>query len=124
MLNNRQTLGKQGEEIAENYLKKNKYKILEKNYKNRYGEIDIIAQKNKKIIFIEVKTRYNLKFGPPEESVNITKQIKIIRSAEKYILSNKLKKDYRIDVIAIKIKKDKFYQKIQLKHLKSAIKYF
>ena len=54
----RKSLGEIGENVAEEYLKKNKYKILERNYKKPRGEIDIIAKQDKKIIFFEVKTIY------------------------------------------------------------------
>ncbi len=122
MLNDNQKLGKWGEELAEEYLIKNKYKILENNYKNYYGEIDIIAKLKSKIVFIEVKTRTGRAFGLPEDSVNSEKQKKIIRTSEKYILEKKLNNNYRIDVIAIE--KDYGTRKIYLRHLKNAVKYF
>ena len=75
-----QYLGKFGESEAEHYLKKKRYKILEKNYRGRLGEIDIIAEKKKEIIFVEVKTRKSDKFGKPYEAVDFRKQRKIIIS--------------------------------------------
>lgn len=122
MQNKNQKLGKWGEELAREYLVKNSYTILESNYKNRYGEIDIIAKLKSKIIFIEVKTRTGRIFGLPEEAVNGKKQEKIIKTSEKYMLSNRLKDEYQIDVIAIE--KDNGTEKICLRHLKNAIRYF
>ena len=77
--------GKQGEIIATNYLKKKKYKIIETNYTNKIGEIDIIAKKEDEIVFIEVKSRSSTKFGLPNEAVNITKQNKIHNVALYYL---------------------------------------
>lgn len=122
MLNNSQLLGNWGEEVAREYLLKNNYKILDNNYKNYFGEIDIITKLKEKIIFIEVKTRSGRKFGLPEDSVNSIKQKKIIKASEKYMLDNKLGDSYQIDVIAIE--KNCSDRKIVVRHLKNAIKYF
>ena len=64
-----QILGNQGEELAANFLKKNKYKIINRNYRTPYGEIDIIARKNKLIVFVEVKTRSTTYFGSGLEAI-------------------------------------------------------
>lgn len=77
--------GDLGELRAVNYLKKEKYKILETNYRNLVGEIDIIAKKDKFIVFVEVKARETYAFGNPSEAVNRTKQYKIRRTAEGYL---------------------------------------
>ena len=122
MKNNNQKLGQWGEELACDYLSKNGYKILKKNYKNNYGEIDIIAKKKGTIIFIEVKTRSGRSFGLPEEAVNGIKQEKLIRVSEKYILDNKVKGNYQIDVIAIE--KDSVTSKIDLRHIRNSVNYF
>jgi putative endonuclease len=122
MKNNNQKLGGWGEDLASDYLLKKGYKILEKNYRNNYGEIDIVAKKKKIIIFIEVKTRSGRSFGLPEEAVNRTKQGKLIKISEKYILDNRIKGNYQIDVIAIE--KDSITKKVNLRHLKNAVRYF
>lgn len=77
--------GSVGEIKAVNYLKSEKYKILETNYRNLIGEIDIIAKKDKFIVFVEVKARETYAFGNPSEAVNRTKQYKIRRTAEGYL---------------------------------------
>ena len=95
--------GKKGELIAANYLKKQKYKILEINYKNQIGEIDIIAKDKDYIIFIEVKTRMSSAFGDPLEAIDEEKQFKIRNVATMYLMKNKLidKAPIRFDAIAI-----------------------
>lgn len=79
-----------GEIKAIKYLKDNKYKILESNYKNYAGEIDIIAKKGDYIVFVEVKARETLEFGSPSEAVTSRKQFKIRRTAEGYLKAQHL----------------------------------
>ena len=93
--------GKDGEEKACNYLKSKKYKILEKNYRCLYGEIDIIAKYNNTIVIIEVKYRKSAKFGKGYEAVNYTKQQKIIKTLQYYINEKNVKMPVRFDVISI-----------------------
>jgi putative endonuclease len=85
MLNKRQKFGEKGEAIAVRHLKKNGYKIIETNYRNKLGEIDIIAQDKETIVFAEVKTRRSLQFGNPKQAVTIQKQKKISRVALCYL---------------------------------------
>jgi putative endonuclease len=80
----KQQFGQQGEQFVVNYLKKEKFKILEQNYKQFFGEIDIIARKENTLAFIEVKTRHNSKISL-FQLVSFTKQQKIIKTAKKYI---------------------------------------
>ncbi len=95
-------LGVSGETFAKNYLKKKGYKIIEQNYKNKLGEIDIIASKDKTIIFIEVKARDTIAYGRPSEAVNFFKQNKIRKVAERFLIENKLTAcPCRFDVIEI-----------------------
>ena len=95
--------GNIGEVQAIAFLEKNKYKILDTNYKTKFGEIDIVAQdKDNRIIFVEVKARNTAKFGYPREAVTPKKQLVIRRVAEHYLLCKKLKNAYtRFDVIEI-----------------------
>lgn len=72
--------GKDGEERACNYVKSKKYKILERNYRCPYGEIDIITKYSNTLVIIEVKYRKSVKFGKGYEAVNYTKQQKIIKT--------------------------------------------
>jgi len=83
-------------------LKEEGYFILDRNYRNRYGEIDIIAKKDKCLIFIEVKTRTNLDYGDPLETINKLKISRIKRLASFYIASKKLSGfNPRFNVISI-----------------------
>ena len=84
----KQTVGEKGEKRACKYLELKGYKILERNYRCKLGEIDIIAEdKNKDIVFVEVKTRSSLKYGAPSEAVNQYKQIHIKKVAS-YIIAH------------------------------------
>lgn len=96
-------LGVQGEVLAKEFLKDNGYKLIELNYKNKIGEIDIIAKDGDVWVFVEVKTRQSLKFGHPREAVNFYKQQKIRNVAVGYLKFNKLyeKVNIRFDVIDI-----------------------
>ena len=94
--------GTRGEIIASNYLKGKGYKIIAMNYKNKLGEIDIIAKDKEYLVFIEVKTRYSRKFGDPLDAVDERKQYKIRNIATMYLKTNRLlDAPCRFDVIAI-----------------------
>ena len=102
----RKELGNLGEKIALNYLQKENYRILERNFYCRQGEIDIIAQKQKEIVFVEVKTRTNNSFGMPVEAVNDIKQRHIKQTANYFLYKNNLLEALvRFDVIEIKLVK-------------------
>lgn len=96
-------IGREKEKSAVLYLIKDGYKILETNFFTSFGEIDIIAEKNSEIIFVEVKYRSSLKYGYPVEAVDSRKQKKIYDSALYYIYLKKLSSDinFRFDVISI-----------------------
>lgn len=83
-------VGLTGEQKAVEFLKTKKYKILEMNYKNKIGEIDIIASKKDYIVFVEVKARETRMFGSPCEAVGKLKQQKIRKTAQVYLLQKKL----------------------------------
>jgi len=100
-------LGKKGEEIAVSLLKDNGYKILLKNYKNKLGEIDIIASDKDTICFIEVKTRRSDRFGLPVEAISAFKQRQISKVALFFLKERKLlDKKARFDVVSILYLKD------------------
>ena len=96
------SLGVSGEQQAKKYLIKQGYKVLETNYKTVLGEIDIVTKKDDFIVFVEVKTRSNTKFGLPRESVTPYKQNKIRAVATHYLKTkNMLNSNVRFDVIDI-----------------------
>ena len=96
------SLGKYGEDFTCRFLKAKGYKIIERNYRSLWGEIDIIAKHKDTLVFIEVKTRSSDRFGPPESSVTRTKQNRIRRIAEAYIKTGKYRNlCFRFDVVSI-----------------------
>ena len=95
-------LGRKGEEIAIRFLKKKGYRILEKNYVCKMGEMDVIAKEKDTLAFIEVKTRTSTAFGPPQLAVNLTKQMQLSKVALYFLKEKKLEDvKARFDVVAI-----------------------
>lgn len=95
-------LGKSGEEAAVNFLTKKGYKILKRNYKNKLGEIDIIAKDDKTLCFVEVKTRTNLNFGYPQEAITIFKQRQLNKVALWYLKQyNLFDVPVRFDIVCV-----------------------
>jgi putative endonuclease len=97
-------LGSIGERIASNYLEEKGYKIIERNYENKYGEIDLICKDRDCLVFVEVKTRRGEQFGLPENAVDYKKIRRIARNAQAYIIrKNKscYNVNYRIDAVCI-----------------------
>ena len=94
--------GKYGEDAAVNHLRKCGYEILEKNYRHKRSEIDIIALlENKLLVFIEVKLRSRLDFGDPEEFVTNAQKHMIINGAENYVFAINWHRDIRFDIMTI-----------------------
>lgn len=100
----RKELGRLGEELALNYLKKHGYIILQQNFQCKKGEIDIICQKKKKLVFVEVKTKTTPNFGNMLEKINKKKIKSLVDTAYYYLLLNpNLPKSIRVDAIAVNI---------------------
>jgi putative endonuclease len=95
--------GNWGEEKATAFLIAKGYEIVEKNYRYKHAEIDLIAKKGKMLIFVEVKTRSGTGFGMPEEFVNYTKAKLIMKAAEHYIYDKDWHFDVRFDIVSILI---------------------
>lgn len=116
-------LGETGENMAEKYLLDHKYTIMERNYRNKIGEIDIIAKKNRVIVFIEVKTRNSIHadYFLPEQSVNFRKQSKLRKLGEMYINQHNYPKDqeWQIDIISIIL--DKLSKEARINHIENAV---
>lgn len=107
-----------GEIYANKFLIKKGYKILDKNYRCKIGEVDIIAKDKEYLVFIEVKTRYSLKYGYPCESVTKWKQKNIIRVAQHYLKKKDLyNQSIRFDVIEILIDQN---QKPWVRHMENS----
>lgn len=101
MQHSNQETGQIGEDIAAEYLVKNGYTLLERNWRFRHWEVDLIAFKNRKLHFVEVKTRYSVRFGKPEESITREKMTHLRNAAEEYQYRHPEWKYLQFDVIAI-----------------------
>ncbi len=100
----RREIGVLGENAAQNYLKKRGYRIIETNYRCPRGEIDIIARHREYLVFIEVRTKSNLFFGTPEESISATKRSRMKLTAAYYLQSlSILPVSWRIDFVAVEM---------------------
>lgn len=98
------TSGKLGEDYAAELLREKGYKILTRNFRSRFGEIDIVATHGRELVFVEVKTRWSKKFGNPEESVTSLKLRHLMKAAEYFKLMNPKTPDVmRFDVVATEI---------------------
>lgn len=98
-------MGAQGEQIAINYLHNRGYQILERNYRNKLGEIDIIAKHGNDLVFIEVKTRSDKVFGSPLEAVTSAKQRQLAKVALEYLSrQNCFDQPARFDVVGVRLK--------------------
>jgi len=107
MTNKQQKFGEKSENLAAWYLRENGYKIIEQNYRNRIGEIDIIAQDKKTIVFVEVKSRRSIRYGSPKWAVTPQKQRKISMVALYYLKATKqINAKARFDVVAITSNRD------------------
>ena len=105
MTKNKTEAGRLGEVLAAEYLEKQGYTIVERNYKNRIGEIDIIAYDRDVLCFVEVKTRFDDEYGSPFEAVTLSKQIKISKTARWYLAHKSFDdQEARFDVVGIWIK--------------------
>jgi len=106
-------LGRKGEDIACKFLLQKGYKIIERNFRKSYAEIDIIGTKDNTLVFIEVKTRTSTNFGAPFESITYWKLKPLIKTAQFYAsIHPKLPQALRIDAIAVYIKRDSKVEKI------------
>ena len=114
-------IGNYCENLAKEYLQKNNYHILDCNFRNFLGEIDIICSKDKLLIIIEVKGRYNYDYGSPKESINLSKQKSIIKVTNSYIYYKHLINiNIRFDVIEVYLNPQDTLFKIN--HLKDAFR--
>jgi len=113
-----QSFGKIGEAAAAEYLKNLGYKILARNFRTRWGEIDIIARDGDCLVFAEVKTRADEHYGAPEEAVTRAKQEHLVKAAQIYLSqARQAHALWRIDVLALLKQNDGF----AIRHLKNAV---
>lgn len=115
-MNEAHELGHKGEALAKNYLSQKKFTILHTNWRWQKAEIDIIAKNNSQLVFIEVKTRQNAKFGRPVEFVSDKKQELMKEAAEAYIEMHSINLEIRFDIIGIILNSN--FEKIE--HIQNA----
>jgi len=114
-------IGNYCENLAKEYLQKNKYHILDCNFRTFLGEIDIICIKDKLLIIVEVKGRYNYDYGLPKESINLSKQKSIIKVTNSYIYYKKLINiNIRFDVIEVYLNPENAL--IKINHINDAFR--
>lgn len=99
---NTRVIGNKGEDVAVKYLTKNKYRVIERNFNCKFGEIDVVANDGNYIVFVEVKSRSDETFGKPRDAVNWHKQNKIVQSASYWLYKNNcMGAPVRFDVIEV-----------------------
>jgi len=113
-------LGRKGEALAEEYLLRNGYQILEKNWRYLKAEIDIIAKKKDVLAIVEVKTRSSIEIVTPENAVNKKKIKLLVSAANEYVIQYDLDIEVRFDIISIHKKAEKY----NLNHIKDAFLFF
>ncbi len=112
--------GARGEDLAANFLKKQNYQIHHRNWQYEKLEVDLVAEKDNKLIFVEVKTRQNNHFGYPENAVSKAKQRHLIEAAEAYLEAFDLERAVRFDIISITLSR----QEPEIYHIVDAINPF
>ncbi|MEG1954248.1 MAG: YraN family protein [Hydrogenoanaerobacterium sp.] len=117
MITEKRRIGNGGEDRAAEYLEDENYKIIQRNYNTGVGEIDIIAQNDKYIIFAEVKTRSEASLETPAEAVTKAKQRRIIKTTQKYLSENSCSLQPRFDVIEVITSEDAI---TEVNHLENA----
>ncbi|MFH1429915.1 MAG: YraN family protein [Candidatus Uhrbacteria bacterium] len=103
MPHERTRFGTEGEEVAADYLRAKRYRVIDQNARTVFGELDLVCLHRREVVFVEVKTRRSHAFGTPEAAVTKLKQQHLIRSAYAYLAAHPKisKKCWRIDVVAI-----------------------
>ena len=117
----RQSIGKQGEIKAKNYLKRRGYQILECNYRTKAGEIDLIAKEKDCLVFVEVKTRTTEEYGTPAEAVSFYKQQHMVKSAQYYLVRHGGECECRFDVIEVRLASKGWFKIAKINHLKNVL---
>ena len=113
-------VGKIGEDLAREYLEKEGFKIIEQNYKTKYAEIDLVAEKpsgflkQSTLVFVEVRTKVGEQWGSPEDTINKAKLWKVLQNAKSYSAFSKWDGPARIDAVCIVLKND--FSVVRLTH--------
>lgn len=113
-------MGAWGEEKAARFLEQQGYQILTRNFHSRFGEIDLVAETEDFLVFVEVRLRKSSRFGTPEETVDRRKQQKLRLTAETYLQMNPTQKQPRFDVVALYAKDGMETSPLPVRHIKNA----
>ena len=108
--------GDKGEKLAAEFLQGKGFEILEKNYRFKHAEIDLIIKKDDWIIFIEVKTRTSSSYGEPEDFVGVQKMNKMYEAAEEYVFATDWHGHIRFDIVSVKLGYE-----VEITHFEDAI---
>ena len=117
--NDRQALGRRGEDLAATHLAAKGYEILARNWRCESGELDLVARDRNCLVMVEVRTRRGQKLGTPEESVTTAKQARLVALGQAYVQETGWLGDWRIDVIAIEM--DRRGRLLRLEHYENAV---
>jgi putative endonuclease len=117
-MDRRKQTGRQGEEIAARYLEDNGYKLVQRNWRCKIGELDLIVEDDDVLVFVEVRTRHGHRYGIPEESITPAKQARLIELAETYLQeTSSIPQSWRIDVVAVQLGPGR----PQINHIENAV---
>lgn len=115
----RQGLGRRGEELAARHLAARGFEIVARNWRCEWGELDLVAQDGECLVLVEVRTRRGRSLGTPEESITAAKQARLITLSEAYVQERRWAGDWRIDVVAIEM--DRHGRLLRVEHYENAI---
>lgn len=119
MPSERTKLGTQGERIAAAHLGSLGLTIETRNYRTRFGEVDIVARDGEETVFVEVRTKRSTAYGTPEESLTLRKQARLVKAAEQYLAERGLAgASWRVDLVAITLQPD---GPAHIAHIESAV---
>lgn len=111
----RQHTGSRGEQLAQKFLRKKGYRIIETNYRCRQGEIDIVAHHKEFLVFVEVRSKKSLEYGAPEESITQRKKERLVSSALSYLEEHEaFRGSWRIDVVLIEFDEKDRARRVEL----------
>ncbi len=117
--NDRQGLGRWGEELAARHLAAKGYEILARNWRCETGELDLVARDGESLVFVEVRTRRGRLLGSPEESITAAKEARLIALGEAYVQAHDWTGDWRIDVVAVET--DRGGRLLRVDHYENAV---
>lgn len=118
MINRKAKIGIFGEQKAVEYLENKGYEILERNWRYKQDEIDIIAKSGTWLVFAEVKTRTSSEYGKPYEAVDARKEKAMIRAADAYIKEKSIDENIRFDIVSVLVSED---EDVFIEHIEFAI---